>query len=200
VDFDELSKVGVMMGSGGLIVMDEDTCMVDVARYFTDFLSQESCGKCVPCREGLKQMLKTLEKICAGRGEMDDIALLEDIAFTMRGASICALGGTASNPVLSTLRYFREEYVEHIQNKRCRAGVCKSLISYYIEPEKCKACSVCARKCPAEAIEGKRGVAYTINQKRCTRCGTCIEVCPPKFKAVTRISGSMEPAVSQGKK
>jgi NADP-reducing hydrogenase subunit HndC len=196
VDFDELSKVGVMMGSGGMIVMDEDTCMVDVARYFTNFLSQESCGKCIPCREGLKQMLSTLDKICSGKGEIGDLELLEDLAFTMREASMCALGSTAANPVLSTLKYFRDEYLEHIEKKRCPAGVCKPLINYYIDPQKCQACLICARKCPVGAIKGEKDVVHVIDQEKCTKCGTCIEVCPPRFKAITKLSGVKVPVAA----
>ncbi len=189
VDFDALSEVGLMMGSGGMIVMDENTCMVDIARYFTNFLSQESCGKCIPCREGLRQMLRILNNICAGQAETGDIETLEEIADTMKDASLCALGTTAANPVLSTLRYFKDEYLAHIEKKHCPAGVCKSLISFYIDPQKCQACLICARKCPAGAIKGEKDIVHVIDQDKCTKCGTCFEVCPPRFKAVTRLSG-----------
>jgi ferredoxin len=189
VDYDELAKVGAIMGSGGLIVMDEDTCMVDVAKYFLNFLTEESCGKCVPCREGIRQMLKILTRISEGRGKEGDVELLEDLCEATRDASLCALGGTAPNPVLSTLRYFRHEYEEHIKEKKCSAFVCKELIAYCIDPEKCKACMICLRKCPPEAIAGGKNQIHVIDQEKCTKCGTCFEVCPPKFGAVKRISG-----------
>jgi NADH-quinone oxidoreductase subunit F len=193
VDYEELSKLGAIMGSGGMIVMDEDTCLVDVARYFIDFLAGESCGKCVPCREGIYQMLQILNRICAGNGREGDIELLEEIAGTVRDFSLCALGKTAANPVLSTIKYFRDEYEAHIKEKRCPALVCKELISYYIEPEKCQACLICLRNCPAEAITGDKNVVHTIDQGKCTKCGTCLEVCPPRFAAVTKLSGVRVP-------
>jgi NADH-quinone oxidoreductase subunit F len=194
VDFDALSKVGLMMGSGGIIVMDETTCMVDIARYFVNFLSQESCGKCIPCREGLRQMLRILNDICAGRGKKGDVETLEEIAETMRDASLCALGTTAANPVLSTLKYFRDEYEAHIEDKSCPAGVCKELIAYYIDPQKCQACLICARKCPVNAIEGERDIVHIIDQEKCNKCGTCFEVCPSRFKAIVRLSRGPAPA------
>jgi len=194
VDFDELAKVGAIMGSGGMIVMDEDTCMVDVARYFLDFLSDESCGKCSPCREGIRQMLKILTNISEGKGREGDIELLEEIAVSTGDASLCALGRTAPNPVLSTIRYFRDEYEAHIKEKRCPAYVCKELISYYIDPDKCKACMICLRKCPAEAIIGGKNQIHVIDQEKCTKCGTCFEVCPDRFGAVTRLSGEPVPS------
>jgi len=193
IDFDELAKAGSMMGSGGMIVMDEDTCMVDIARYFLNFLAGESCGKCLPCREGIYQMLKILNRICEGKGEEGDIELLEEISEVVKDASLCALGQTASNPVLSTIRYFRDEYEAHIKEKRCPAGVCKELISYYIEPEKCQACLICLRNCPAEAITGGKNLAHVIDQDKCTKCGLCLEVCPPRFGAVTKLSGLKVP-------
>jgi NADH:ubiquinone oxidoreductase subunit F (NADH-binding)/(2Fe-2S) ferredoxin len=193
VDFDELTKVGSMMGSGGMIVMDEDTCMVDVARYFLNFLAEESCGKCIPCREGIYQMLKILNRICAGEGRTGDIELLEEIGEVVRDASLCALGTTTPNPVLSTIRYFRDEYKAHIEHKRCPAGVCKALITYYIQPEKCQACLICLRNCPAEAITGGKNLVHTIDQDKCTKCGVCLEVCPPRFDAVVRLSGIAVP-------
>jgi len=193
VDFDELTKVGSMMGSGGMIVMDEDTCMVDVARYFLNFLAEESCGKCIPCREGIYQMLKILNRICAGDGKTGDIELLEEIGEVVRDASLCALGTTAPNPVLSTIRYFRDEYEAHIEHKRCPAGVCKELIAYYIQPEKCQACLICLRNCPAEAITGGKNLVHTIDQDKCTKCGVCLEVCPPRFDAVVKLSGIAVP-------
>ncbi len=189
VDFDELTKVGSMMGSGGMIVMDEDTCMVDVARYFLSFLSEESCGQCIPCREGIYQMLKILNRICAGQGRTRDIELLEEIAEVVRDASLCALGNTAPNPVLSTIKYFRDEYEAHVEEKRCSAGVCKKLISYYIEPEKCQACLICLRNCPVEAISGGKNLIHVIDQDKCTKCGACLEVCPTRFGAVVKLSG-----------
>jgi NADH:ubiquinone oxidoreductase subunit F (NADH-binding)/(2Fe-2S) ferredoxin/NAD-dependent dihydropyrimidine dehydrogenase PreA subunit len=193
VDFDELAKAGSMMGSGGMIVMDEDTCMVDVARYFLDFLSDESCGKCVPCREGIRQMLKILTNISKGKGKEGDIERLEELSQVTRDASLCALGRTSANPVLSTLKYFRDEYEAHIKEKRCPAYVCKELISYYIDPDKCKACMICLRQCPVGAIAGDKNQIHIIDQEKCTKCGTCFEVCPPRFGAVKRISGEPVP-------
>ena len=194
VGFDELSKAGSMMGSGGMIVMDEDTCMVDVARYFINFLTDESCGKCVPCREGLRQMHKILTNITEGKGKAGDIELLEDLAETAVEASLCALGKSAPNPFLSTLRYFRDEYEAHIKEKRCPALSCKQLIAYHIDPDKCQACMICLRKCPAEAIDGGKKKIHIIDQEKCTNCGTCFEVCPPRFGAVEKISGEAMPA------
>jgi NADH:ubiquinone oxidoreductase subunit F (NADH-binding)/(2Fe-2S) ferredoxin/NAD-dependent dihydropyrimidine dehydrogenase PreA subunit len=194
VDFDELAKVGAIMGSGGMIVMDEDTCMIDVAKYFLNFLTDESCGKCTPCREGIRQMLKILTNISKGKGKEGDIELLETLAETTRDASLCALGGSAPNPVLSTIRYFRDEYEAHIKEKRCPAFVCKALIAFYIDPERCKACMICLRKCPADAIAGGKNRIHVIDQEKCTNCGTCFEVCPAKFGAVRRLSGEPVPA------
>ncbi|MGC8907501.1 MAG: NADH-ubiquinone oxidoreductase-F iron-sulfur binding region domain-containing protein [Desulfomonilaceae bacterium] len=193
VGFDELTKAGSMMGSGGMIIMDEDTCMVDVARYFLEFLTDESCGKCVPCREGMRQMLKILTNITKGKGKEGDIELLEQLAETLVEASLCALGRSAANPFLSTLKYFRNEYEAHIKEKRCPALSCKELIAFYIDPEKCKACTVCARKCPSEAIIGGKGLIHIIDQTKCTKCGTCFEVCPPRYRAVKKISGEPVP-------
>jgi NADH:ubiquinone oxidoreductase subunit F (NADH-binding)/NAD-dependent dihydropyrimidine dehydrogenase PreA subunit/(2Fe-2S) ferredoxin len=188
VDFDELTRVGSMMGSGGMIVMDETTCMVDVARYFLNFLAGESCGKCTPCREGIHQMLKILNRLCAGNGREGDIEQLEEIAAVVRDSALCALGQTAANPVLSTLKYFRKEYETHIRNKRCPAGACKALVTYYIEPDKCKGCGICLRACPANAIKGDKQKVHVIDVNVCTKCGTCFEVCPERFGAVTRLS------------
>ena len=200
-DYDELSKAGSMMGSGGMIVMDKDTCMVDVARYFIDFLSDESCGKCVPCREGIRQMLKILTDITKGQGKEGDVELLEQLCETTKSASLCALGKSAPNPVLSTIRYFRDEYDAHIREKRCPAVACKELITYYIDPEKCKACMICARKCPTQAITGAKATPHVIDQSKCTKCGTCFENCPPKFGAVKKLSGEPIPvAVGAQKK
>jgi len=199
IDFDELSKLGSMMGSGGMIVMDEDTCMVDTARYFVNFLKEESCGKCIPCREGLIQMDKILTDITEGRGKEEDIGLLEELAEMMQALSLCALGTTAPNPVLSTMHYFLEEYQAHIRDKRCPAGVCKALTSYYIQPDKCRACMICLRNCPAEAISGGKNQVHVIDQSKCTKCGTCYEVCPPRFNAVIRLSGEPIPAAPSAK-
>ncbi len=187
VDFDELNRLGSMMGSGGMIVMDEDTCMVDIARYFLDFLTEESCGKCVPCREGIYQMHKILNSICQGYGAEGDMRLLEEIASMVRDFALCALGKTAPNPVLSTIKYFREEYEAHIVEKRCPALVCNSLTSYYIKPEKCQFCSICLKNCPAGAISGEKKMVHIINQDKCTKCGVCLEVCPPHFGAVIKL-------------
>ncbi|MFH1032768.1 MAG: NADH-ubiquinone oxidoreductase-F iron-sulfur binding region domain-containing protein [Chloroflexota bacterium] len=200
VDFDELAKAGSMMGSGGMIVMDEDNCMVDIARYFVNFLSEESCGKCSPCREGLRQMLNILNNITNGEGKEGDIEFLQEIAEVMRDASLCALGTTAANPVLSTIKYFRDEYEAHIREKRCPAGVCKALINYYILPEKCQACLLCLRNCPAEAIIGGKDTVHIIDQSKCTKCGTCLDVCPVRFGAVTKLSGERVPVTAPGTK
>ncbi len=194
VGFDELIEAGSMMGSGGMIVMDEDTCMVDVARYFIDFLTDESCGKCVPCREGLRQMLKILKNITEGKGREGDIELLEVLSETAIEASLCALGTSAPNPFLSTLRYFRDEYEAHIKEQRCPALSCKELIAYHIDPDKCQACMICRRKCPAEAVIGGKKKIHVIDQEKCTKCATCFEVCPPRFGAVHKISGEPVPA------
>jgi NADH-quinone oxidoreductase subunit F len=178
VDFDELARAGSMMGSGGMIIMDEDNCMVDIARYFLSFLEGESCGKCVPCREGLKRMRQVLDDITQGRGEESDIQLLEELSMTLTDGSLCALGGTAANPVTSTLRYFRDEYEAHIKEKRCPAGVCKELITYAIIPEKCPGCGLCVKPCTVEAITfmGKKKPVI-LDEEKCTRCGACYEVC-----------------------
>ena len=194
VDFDELTRLGSMMGSGGMIVMDEDTCVVDVARYFIDFLCDESCGKCIPCREGLLHMREILDDIVAGKGREGDIELLEELSQVMTDVSLCALGTTAPNPVATTIRYFRDEYRAHIEEKKCPALVCKELVSYYIEPSKCQACLICLRECPAEAIIGARNQIHVINQTKCTKCGTCFDVCPARFDAVKKISGEPVPA------
>jgi NADP-reducing hydrogenase subunit HndC len=193
VDFDELTKAGSMMGSGGMIVMDEDNCMVGAAKYYVGFLSNESCGKCVPCREGLRQMLKILNNITAGKGKEGDIELLEDISEVMINASLCALGSTAPYPVLSAIKYFREEFEEHIKEKRCRAGYCADLIAYYIDPERCRGCNLCAKNCPTVAISGKPKTVYVIDQAKCIKCGVCLTVCPERWNAVVKISGKPTP-------
>lgn len=182
LDFDSLKKVGAMIGSGGLVVMDEETCMVEVARFFMNFTQNESCGKCVPCREGTKRMLEILERIVNGQGKLEDIDLLEELAETISTTALCGLGKTAASPVVSTLKYFRNEYIEHVVDKKCAAHTCKALASYEIEKDKCKACSKCARVCPVGAIEGKIKESYTINKSKCIKCGACIGACP--FSAI----------------
>ena len=186
VDFDELDKAGSMMGSGGMVVMDEDSCMVDVARYFVDFLLEESCGKCIPCREGLRVLSKILSDICEGRGKDEDIKIIENIAETMRGTSLCALGTTAVNPILTSLRYFRSEWEKHIRDKSCPSKACKDLINYYIDPKKCQACQLCLRECPVGAIQGSKDQVHWIDQEKCIKCGICQEIC--NFGAIRKIS------------
>ncbi len=182
VDFDTLRDAGSMMGSGGIIVMDERTCMVDVAKYYINFLAEESCGKCVSCREGIKQMLKILTDICEGKGQDGDIELLLDICNTVRESSLCGLGKSAPNPVVSTIKYFENEYREHIYNKRCPAGVCKALSTYYIDQDKCIGCGLCKKACPSAAITGDIKKPHKINRQKCIKCGSCIDNC--KFNAV----------------
>ena len=179
VDFDELTKVGSMMGSGGMIVMDQDTCMVDVARYFIDFLQEESCGQCNPCREGIKRMLDILNDICAGNGKEGDVELLEELGAMVQKFSLCGLGTSAANPVLTTILYFRDEYEAHIKEKKCYAGVCKTLFHYEIDEEACNGCTLCAKKCPEDAITGKLKKLHTLDQEKCIKCGICYDVCLP---------------------
>ena len=190
VDFDALKKAGSMMGSGGMIVMDEDTCMVDTARYYIEFLAHESCGKCIPCREGLRQMLLILNDITSGNGREGDIELLEELSETLQEASMCALGQSAPNPVMSTIRHFRDEYQAHIREKRCPARVCKELITYQIDQEKCKGCGLCMKNCPGEAIIQIGKKQFVIDEKKCIKCGSCLTACPEKFSAVVKISAN----------
>ena len=182
IDYDNLIAIGSMMGSGGLIVMDEDTCMVDIAKFFLEFTVDESCGKCTPCRIGTRRMLEILEKITKGQAEMEDLDRLEELCNHLKTSSLCALGQTAPNPVLSTLRYFREEYIAHIADKKCPAGVCKDLLHYKIDPDKCKGCTLCARTCPADAIIGSVREVHMINPEKCVKCGACMEKC--RFGAI----------------
>lgn len=190
VDFDSLTSAGSMMGSGGMVVMDQDTCMVDVARYFLEFTVNESCGQCTPCRVGTYQMLKILEDITQGRGKPTDLSLLEDIGKAIIAGSICGLGQTAPNPVLSTLRYFRSEYEAHIGEKSCPALYCKELIAYWIDPDKCaEPCRLCLENCPMEAIVGKWRATPVIIQEKCIKCGGCFDVCPDKYRAVRKVTG-----------
>ncbi|MDQ1279298.1 MAG: NADH-quinone oxidoreductase subunit [Thermoproteota archaeon] len=198
VDFDELTKVGSMMGSGGMIVMDEDTCMVDAARFFINFLLEESCGKCVPCREGLRTLSSILGRICEGKGKEEDVTAINDILELMRDASLCQLGITAANPVLTSMRYFKEEWDQHINQKFCTAKVCKSLTAYYIEPEKCQGCTLCYKSCPVQAISGEAGIVHVIDQDKCIRCGVCSQECP--FDSVAKYSPPTPPSATYGVK
>ena len=182
IDYESLSKIGSMMGSGGLIVMDDSKCMVNLAKFYLGFTVDESCGQCTPCRIGTKRMLEMLERITEGKGEEGDIEKLEVLAETIKKTSICGLGQTAPNPVLSTLHYFRNEYEEHIKNKNCPAGECKALKKFQINQEKCKRCGLCARNCPVQAISGNREEGYQIDTKKCIKCGLCASKC--NFKAI----------------
>ena len=189
VDYESLAAAGSMMGSGGMVVLDEETCIVDIARYFLSFTQAESCGKCVPCRVGTKQMLDILERICRGEGVPEDIDLLQELGEQIKVGALCQLGQTAPNPVLTTLRYFHDEYEAHINEKRCPALSCTELISFYILPDKCQGCGICLRSCPAECIAGDKRMVHVIDQEKCVRCGTCLEVCPERFGAVIKVSG-----------
>ncbi len=189
VDFDSLREAGSMMGSGGMIIMDEDDCAVDTARFFLDFTTKESCGKCTMCRMGTVQLLSILEDICAGKAKMEDLEFLSQLAEDVRMGSLCGLGRSAPNPILTTLRYFGDEYKAHILEKRCPSLVCKDLVAYFILPDKCdRACEHCVLVCPTEAIKGGKGEVKTIDQEKCSKCGTCLEVCPPEYNAVVKIS------------
>ncbi len=198
IDFDELAKVGSMMGSGGVIVMDEETCIVDVTRYYMDFLSKESCGKCVPCREGLRQILNILNRICSGLGKEKDFKDLEDLSWLLKEASLCALGTTAANPLVTSLTHFRGEYEAHIRERRCPAKVCRALVAYYIQPEKCQACMRCSESCPVGAITGDKDTVHVIDQEKCIRCGACYEECP--FDAIEKLSPPTPPPPRHGVK
>ncbi|UCF13027.1 MAG: NADH-quinone oxidoreductase subunit NuoF [Thermoplasmatales archaeon] len=189
IDYESLTSAGATMGSGGLIVLDNETCMVDIAHYFLTFTQEESCGKCTPCRVGTKRMLEILEKIKTGNGEKSDLELLEDLAPTVKNASLCGLGQTAPNPVISTLRYFKNEYEEHIKNKRCPALVCKELIAFDIDAKKCIGCGLCKKNCPVEAISGAAKKVHIIDKNKCIKCGICYQICPVEGKAVFKISG-----------
>ena len=184
IDYDNLLAIGSMMGSGGLIVMDDTTCMVDIAKFFLEFTVDESCGKCTPCRIGTKRLLELLNKITSGNGEMEDIDKLEELCYYIKENALCGLGQTAPNPVLSTLHFFRDEYIAHVTEKRCPAGACKALTNYYIEPDKCKGCTLCARNCPVNAISGTVKQPHVIDTKKCIKCGACMEKC--KFGAIVK--------------
>jgi NADH-quinone oxidoreductase subunit F len=201
IDFDSLNESGAMMGSGGMVVLDEDDCMVEVARYFLEFTQKESCGKCTLCRLGTKQMLEILEDMTKGRGRIEDIEILSELARDVKEGSLCGLGRTAPNPVLTTLRYFREEYEAHINEKRCPALMCLDLIAYYILPDKCaRGCDACVGTCTVEAIStDKKRMIKVLDQEKCVKCGTCMTACPPQYNAVIKVSPPDQIPKSEGK-
>ncbi|MBM4170149.1 MAG: NADH-quinone oxidoreductase subunit NuoF [Ignavibacteria bacterium] len=199
IDYESLLQAGSMMGSGGMIVMDEDTCMVDVSKFYLQFTNDESCGKCSTCRDGSEALLEVLTRITDGHGREGDIEFMEELGHAIKDASMCGLGTTLPNPVLSTITYFRDEYEAHIKEKRCPAKACKELTSYFIDPEKCQACLICMRECPAESIYGEKNVIHVIDQVKCTKCGSCFDVCPERFAAVVKISGEPVPFVEKGR-
>ena len=182
IDYKALSATGAIMGSGGMVVMDDSTCMVNIARFFLDFTARESCGKCVPCRIGTTRMMEILNRICEGEGQEGDIELLEELCVSIKDGALCGLGQTAPNPVLTTIRYFREEYEAHIRDKKCPAHECSALLTFSIDPAKCTGCTVCARKCPVECISGTRKEPHVIDQSACIKCKQCVSSC--KFGAI----------------
>jgi NADH:ubiquinone oxidoreductase subunit F (NADH-binding)/(2Fe-2S) ferredoxin/Pyruvate/2-oxoacid:ferredoxin oxidoreductase delta subunit len=189
IDYETLKGVGSMMGSGGMIVMDEDTCVVDVAKFFLQFTNDESCGKCSACRDGSAALLEVLTRVSEGEGQEGDLAFLEELSNGVKDASMCGLGQTLPNPVLSTLHYFREEYEAHLKDRTCPALVCKNLVKFTIDPDKCPGCALCLKNCPAEAVRGGTRLVHVIDQARCTKCGQCLEVCPPKVSAIRKVTG-----------
>ena len=182
IDYENLAAIGSIMGSGGLIIMDEDNCMVDIAKFFLEFTVDESCGKCAPCRIGTRRLLELVTKVTEGKATMEDLDKIEDLCLAIKSSSLCALGQTAPNPVISTLRYFKDEYIAHIKDRTCPAHVCKALVRYHIDADKCKGCTACARKCPVEAITGTIKLPHTIDTQKCIKCGACMDTC--KFGAV----------------
>lgn len=197
VDYETLTALGTIMGSGGLVAMDDRTCMVDMARYFLEFTRNESCGQCTPCREGTKQMYRILDRMCKGEGKPEDIPLLKEMSETVIDSSLCGLGQTAPKPLLTAIKYFRDEYLAHVEGI-CPAKACRDLITYYIDPNKCRACGLCIKSCSAGAIYGQKKIVHVINQEKCIKCGTCFEICPEKFDAIIKISGETVPSTSEG--